>query len=312
MERDELTMLHDDNLQNVRQVKAELNSDKNNSTWKQVMFGSTAGILLGAGGMYAGNAYARHRQVEEDAEIADDNSSIAERHSTRVVDVDENASFSDAFNQARAEVGSGGVFHWHGGLYSTYSAEEWNKLSDDERNEFAADVRPEVNASDIDTSQLSEARPEIHVHIHTEGQSAEDVVPVNEQAANNSDFQTASIQTTETAQQSTEEDVHVVGQGYIDGHTVMALDSTGDGQADVAIVDMDDSGTLSNPDIIFDEQGNYATVGQLYGEDDSIANDTMADPNLQQTAYENPDVAPDTPDYMNDADMSSPDMGSMV
>ena len=33
-------------------------------------------------------------------------------------------SFSEAFNTARAELGPGGVFSWHGNLYNTYTAEE--------------------------------------------------------------------------------------------------------------------------------------------------------------------------------------------
>ena len=70
----------------------------------------------------------------------------------------------------------------------------------------------------------------------------------------------------------------------------VGLDTNNDGQADVAIIDVDDSGNLSDPDVIVDNNGNMATYGQ-------IANDP--DPNLT-ASMENPDVAPDMPDYMND------------
>lgn len=45
-------------------------------------------------------------------------------------------SFGDAFAMARAEVGPGGVFEWHGNVYSTYTAEEWNSLTPQERTDF--------------------------------------------------------------------------------------------------------------------------------------------------------------------------------
>ena len=48
---------------------------------------------------------------------------------------------------------------------------------------------------------------------------------------------------------------------------------------------------LSEADLIVDNQGNAATVGEVVN-----AND----PN-QLASMENPDVAPDMPDYMNDA-----------
>lgn len=40
-------------------------------------------------------------------------------------------SFSEAFTEARAELGPGHFFLWKGNLYGTYLKEEWNELSDD-------------------------------------------------------------------------------------------------------------------------------------------------------------------------------------
>ena len=54
--------------------------------------------------------------------------------------VTDSMSFSDAFNAAREEVGAGGVFEWHGNLYSTYTAAEWNNMDAAARNEFADSI----------------------------------------------------------------------------------------------------------------------------------------------------------------------------
>jgi hypothetical protein len=70
----------------------------------------------------------------------------------------------------------------------------------------------------------------------------------------------------------------------------VGYDSTGDGQADVAIIDMDGNLAPSDADVIMDREGNMARLGDLNNE---------PDPN-QTAAMENPDVAPDMPDYMND------------
>lgn len=48
--------------------------------------------------------------------------------------------FSDAFAQARAQVGAGGVFEYDGKLYGTYTADEWNRMSPEERADYQSRV----------------------------------------------------------------------------------------------------------------------------------------------------------------------------
>ncbi len=51
-------------------------------------------------------------------------------------DVNDDMSFNEAFAAARAEVGAGGAFEWRGNIYGTYYADEWNNMSDDEKDAF--------------------------------------------------------------------------------------------------------------------------------------------------------------------------------
>lgn len=104
------------------------------------------------------------------------------------------------------------------------------------------------------------------------------------------------------------EGVRIVGASEIEGHLAVAYDVNSDEDPDVAIVDVDDSGDISAPDVVFDGEGNAATVGEIYEaqmqqEDNTDpANQSLTeDPSLAQ----NPDVAPDMPDYMNDAVMDA-------
>ncbi len=98
--------------------------------------------------------------------------------------------------------------------------------------------------------------------------------------------------------------VRIVGAGEIEGHFAVAYDVNADEEPDVAIVDVDDSGDISASDVVLDDEGNMATVGDIcevstqQEEDCCSANmPENEDPSLVQ----NPDVAPDMPDYMNDA-----------
>lgn len=54
--------------------------------------------------------------------------------------VNDSMSFSEAFKAARAEVGAGGIFEWHGKLYNTYLKEEWTSMDKDERADFFASI----------------------------------------------------------------------------------------------------------------------------------------------------------------------------
>ena len=50
--------------------------------------------------------------------------------------VNDNMSFAQAFSSARAEVGPGGVFHWHGQTYNTFTAAEWDSMGHDNQVAF--------------------------------------------------------------------------------------------------------------------------------------------------------------------------------
>jgi hypothetical protein len=173
------------------------------------------------------------------------------------------------------------VFIWHGGIYNTYTADEWNAMTSEQKNDFVHQVNPEVKVQEIPTP--TDAHPDVtalptpEAEVHPVSDT-NDVQVVEQQIAQNFDMG---------------EDVHIVGYANAEGHLVVGYDATGDGQADVAIIDVDNDLRPSDADVIVDREGNMATLGEL--------NDDQAP--SQMTAMENPDVAPDMPDYMNDANV---------
>ena len=261
-------------------------SKNEGSAWKQVTLGGVSGILMGAGLLYGGQAVAQEHGKEaektEDVAIPEQGeTSHTLENGLQVAAVNDDLSFGEAFAQARAEVGPGGVFHWHGGIYNTYTAAEWNAMSVEQKHDFAQLVQPEIRPDEIPAP--TDVHPDIAV------QPATEVTP--EQPEQDVEVQVVNQEISEAPDADAE--VHIVGYGEVQGHAAVALDMDNDGEADVAIIDVDDSGGISAPDVIVDTQGNAATVGEMAETAD-----------LNQTAsMENPDVAPDMPDYMNDANV---------
>lgn len=264
---------------------------KEGSAWKHVTLGGVSGILMGAGLLYAGQSVAATKTdvSEETADDVSDNAAIAETQLVEdatestlpVAQMHNEMSFGDAFEAARAEVGPGSVFIWHGGIYNTYTADEWNAMTSQQKDDFAQQVNPEVRAHEVPTP--TDSHPDVAVQpatdsdVHTVSDTS-DVHVVEQQIAQNFDMG---------------DDVHIVGYANAEGHLVVGYDSTGDGQADVAIIDMDGNLAPSGDDVIMDREGNMARLGDLDNESDMN----------QTAAMENPDVAPDMPDYMNDANI---------
>ena len=278
-------------------INGQQETKKEGSAWKQVTLGGVSGILMGAGLLYAGQAVAQNVNSEDKPEetpeektedvVAPEQGETSHtlENGLKVASVSDDLSFGEAFQQARAEVGSGGVFHWHGGIYNTYSADEWNAMSVDQKHDFAEQVQPEVRPDELSTPTDADTHVVVVHHVYEHAPAPE----VHQAADTSADVQVVDQQTAQSSDQDA--DVHIVGYGEVEGHVAVGLDTNNDGQADVAIIDVDDSGNLSDPDVIVDNNGNMATYGQ-------IANDP--DPNLT-ASMENPDVAPDMPDYMNDA-----------
>lgn len=267
-------------------INGQQETKKEGSAWKHVTLGGVSGILMGAGLLYAGQSVAATKTdtPEENADAATEEAQQVEganEPTLPVAQMHNDMSFGEAFAAARAEVGPGGVFIWHGGIYNTYTADEWNAMTPQQKNDFAHQVNPEVRAHEVPTPTDAHpdvaAQPATDADVHTVSDTS-DVYVVEQQIAQNFDMG---------------DDVHIVGYANAEGHLVVGYDSTGDGQADVAIIDMDGNLAPSDADVIMDREGNMARLGDLNNE---------PDPN-QTAAMENPDVAPDMPDYMNDANI---------
>lgn len=292
-------MINEETIFENRQQSNGQKKQSENNAWVNVTLGGVSGILMGAGLMYAGMAHAKGTPGEvpaanpqPEAEIVtgkpegevqapqpaggqeqlaqqdtNTNETIEVHHhyhydvdTVYVTEVDTDLSFGEAFAAARAEVGPGGVFVWHGGVYNTFTAEEWNSMTPAQKNDFASHVHVHTHVDNIviptddhiDVVLIPGAEDVVVVP------AGEDVVVVDQQTADNFDFS---------------DDVHVVGYADVDGHLAVGYDSTNDGQADVVIIDVDDNHCISNPDLVFDDEGNVSTVSDIADTVDDTAMD---------------------------------------
>lgn len=144
-------------------------------------------------------------------------------------------SFREAFQAARAELGAGGVFRWHGNIYSTYTAEEWNAMSKEEKDLFAQRVKPEVSAADIDTNEIAKAES---------ATTADDDVQVASVQEEDHAAKAQVVAEEASEVKTDDDDVRVIGYGDVnlaDGRSVTVEELEINGQR-VAVIDVDKDG----------------------------------------------------------------------
>ena len=282
-----------------------LNKDKNSApetpkkedahkglAWQSVLVGGIPGLLLGSAGTIFATPAHNQADLEEIETLKDEVSELKENlenlqeqvntvsHHANIppigdsVDVahgvSDDMSFAEAFAAARAEVGPGGVFTWHGNVYGTYYASEWNSMSDAEKHEYAEAVHnTDYNADHAQNDLYHEASYE-DGEIHVLGQ-----------------------ETVETE----DGEIINVARVEIDGHYGEIYDYDGDGQADAALLDTNDDG-LADLAMVDENGDGMIDQNEVYqvSPDGMLA---MNNPSPEDVLYDG------MPDYSNDADVSS-------
>jgi len=294
--------------QGQNNVQGKSKGQNSSAAWQMISIGGVTGIALGAAGMYAANAFAAsesYNSSDTTGTSTDGASSIAT--DAQQATVDQGLSFQDAFTVARAEVGTGGVFLWHGQLYSTYTAEEWQSMSEEQRADFAHNVQPLLGQQTPQPQHVTQHTT------HTTEHTTEHTVSHTEETE---ERQQANLRNTgnDGNNGNDKPEVHFLGveTREVQGQTMnighMKIDNV-----DVALVDMDN-------DMVFDvrmaDENRNGKVEDNEIRDISSRNLSVQDFQIlseidqQNTQAEGmdhannsqEDLAPNMPDYMNDAD----------
>ncbi len=228
-------------------------TEKSNGVWKKVAMGAGVGLVFGTGATILSTATAANKESNEDVP-AEDNQETGSQSSFVGGDVavassvNDDMTFAEAFAGAREEVGSGGVFEWHGNVYSTYTAEEWDSMAPDHQSEYTQSVS-----------------------VSTEEQQPQQEEPIADKPATDGDVDVIGTDEPEVevlgVTHDTENDINVGGM-LIDGQEVVLIDVDNDQAFDLMAVDENSDNLLSENEIL-DISDMNLTVNDLGGFNDA-------------------------------------------
>lgn len=225
--------------------------------------------------------------------------------------VSDDMSFGAAFAAARAEVGAGGCFEWHGNLYGTYTADEWNSMTAEQRAEYGDHFNwnsIDHSGSDVAAHSSHSAASEGHqapADAHTAQAPAPEtdddieVVSVDGPDGNGgymaqTGTQAEPVQMSASQQDSQEIEIigvvhddasgRNIGQMTVDGQEVILIDVDGDMEFDYVASDLNGNGNVDEGEMA-NIQGQGLTVDGIGG---------FIDPGAGLQA------AGDAPDYSSD------------
>ena len=250
--------------------------DNNVSNFGAKVAATAAGAALGTSAAMAAehiyDTYVEERPQEE--ELAQDAPTEQETivmtdEGLQVAQVDDSLSFSEAFAEARAQVGAGGVFEWHGKVYGTFYENEWNNMSAAEKAEWQAkvdynDVTESEDAQTASTHQPVTAQAVPSSHSLQEAEAIpEDGTYVDP----------ATPEPMATANGDEDDEIHVVGvaiqeNGQGGMSTLAQLQS---GNDSILVVDVESDGRL---DYVFHDDNGNGQIDQ--GEVHDISGDGIS------------------------------------
>lgn len=153
----------------------------------------------------------------------------------KVAEVSDDMSFDEAFASARKQVGAGGVFEWRGRLYGTYYKNEWDNMSQADKDQYAANVfgTPQAKVHQTNTEE-----------VHQKDWPGQDGGSYNIQQVYG-----AKIVTDDNGNPVT-----MVG-AKVNGHQAILCDIDQDDKIDAMVIDANDDDQLTEDEIIPVPQG---------------------------------------------------------
>ena len=182
----------------------------------------------------------------------------------KVAEVSDDMSFDEAFASARKQVGAGGVFEWRGKLYGTYYKNEWDAMSQADKDQYAANVfgTPQAKVH----NDNSQEQPQKDMAEDTDAEQNTNVQKVSDQTDNQQDMAEVgsgedgkyNIQQVYGATTVTDDDgnpMTMVG-AKVNGHNAILCDINQDDKIDAMLIDANDDDQIIEDEIIPIPQGS--------------------------------------------------------
>lgn len=282
---------YDDTSLNNNEEKNETSESRSNKDpmWKKAAAGLGTGILLGAAAtVFSSSAPIDHQEGDETT-----HPSWTDGEVPVAASVSDDMSFSEAFNAARTEVGSGGVFEWHGNIYSTYTEDEWNNMTVEERTEYGSHFSWHSDSHN-DTASSRSSHSSVSNQTHASTDEVEVVAENNgEESRPNEINNVEEVEITgitpgtngeDIIAESQEPEIEILGVVHdeesganigglvVDGQEVVLIDVDGDETFDVMGSDLNSDQQITQEELV-DISGQNLTVNDLGGM--SMTGDSM-------------------------------------
>jgi hypothetical protein len=290
------TQTNNETSPSVNNDKAKVKPAKD-STLKRVAVGAGTGLLIGGistvlmgmkipdeSDMQSGESNANnHRDTLSNPEWVDDQVAIA-------TSVNDEMSFSEAFAAARAEVGPGGAFEWNGQIYGTYTAEEWNGMTAEQRAEYGDHFSwNHIDQSQSDVAQHSSAAQQSSLNTTAQNTEHDEIEVVSVNHVEGHDIAQQVPEDVEV--QPVEPEIEILGVVHddetdaniggmiVDGQDVILIDVDNDLSFDYMASDANGNGQIDQNEIV-DIQGQNLTVNDLGGFSNPVVDDSSNDEGL--------------------------------
>lgn len=205
---------------------------------------------------------------------------IATSEGIKVAQVDDDASFGEAFADARAQVGAGGVFEWRGHVYNTYYESEWESMSPADRAEYQAKIDYDAVTDGVEVAD--------DVPVDGENVMTPEIEPdaqLVDNTSDNADIKVLGVEVVTAPDGS----AMTAAQVEIGGYDAVMIDVDNDGVMDIMSVDENGDGEIVESELYNVSEMNISAqdLAEMTPDDGAL---------LAQNT--------DMPDYMNDADVS--------
>ena len=140
---------------------------KNKAAIRKIAIGGTSALVLGTA-----TSFAAYNVVTNDTPQAPAND-----NGTHPANEPAEPNFNEAFAAARENFGAGGAFEWKGNIYSTFTEEEWDSMSEIEREQYALNVESLFNnPDDLDADLFADDDMDIMAEVALDVQMDGDTV----------------------------------------------------------------------------------------------------------------------------------------
>lgn len=287
--KDEQTQLVDEQTQIIEETVNEeqetSQESKRSSRVKKVA--GVAGVA--AAGVAAGAVFTSMASGDDakttQANAADKAHTAVPAGNVKVAEVSDDMSFDEAFASARKQVGAGGVFEWRGKLYGTYYKNEWDNMSQADKDQYAANVFGTPQAKVHNENIQEPPRKDMP----EDAEQNTNVQKVSDQTNNQQDRAEAdsgeggryNIQQVYGARTVIDNNGNpmTMVEAKVNGHNAILCDINQDDKIDSMAIDANDDGRITQDEIIPVPQGSVlvSELGCGVSETQSVSGTDMSD-----------------------------------